>query len=242
MGHHEHVVAGRGHAVPAVRQVEQAPPRPRRRRVETSSRRKSAVGRVTEKTRFVVVAERERHVTVAVPVEQRPDRVVVVRDEAVQRHRGAHDHSSHGSCLSLVSGSGVPTCLASATHRLNTYSASRVGPDHLPCCREPILPGDCGDGRRRPNPRTTTSASFLLWRAWASRCSSSRPGRAYGVVALLGDDAADASYPTPGTRGSSHVARRRGGARPPVRAPRRGGVPGGRGVRAAAPMSELDDE
>jgi hypothetical protein len=83
MGDDEDVLAGGRLAVPAVGQVEQPPSDDHHRRVAVVALHE--VGRSLSGPALVVGAlEGPGDVTVAVPVEQRPDVVVVVGDEPVQ--------------------------------------------------------------------------------------------------------------------------------------------------------------
>jgi hypothetical protein len=83
--------------IPAVRQVEDVAPDDRHADL-VPVRPGVVVGGLRHLQRAARV---ERHVTVEQPVEQGSGLVALVRDEAVDRHRGVHDHFAHAALLCI---------------------------------------------------------------------------------------------------------------------------------------------
>jgi hypothetical protein len=101
IGDDEDVLACGRLAVPAIGQVEQPPSDDVRRHVAVVARHE--VGRSLGAAGLAVAARKAPgHVAVAVPVEQRPDLVVVVGDEPVQGDHRTDDRPAHNLVLSLV--------------------------------------------------------------------------------------------------------------------------------------------
>jgi hypothetical protein len=101
MGDDEDLLAGGRLAVPAVGQVEQPPSDDHRRQVAVLALHEVGRG-LGGPAPLVGALEGASDVAVAVPVEQRPDVVVVVGDEPVQGDHAAHDCLGHDLVLSFA--------------------------------------------------------------------------------------------------------------------------------------------
>ena len=96
--HDDHVVdPARRLPVPAVRHVEDVAADDRHPDL-VPVRPDVVVGRLRHLQHAALV---QRHVTAGQPVEQGSGLIVLVRDEAVHRHRAVHDHVAHGALLCL---------------------------------------------------------------------------------------------------------------------------------------------
>ncbi len=89
--HHDHVIARRGHALPAVGDVEQAAPD--HHRPYAGPHRLDVAGRGLRDLDLATVED--FYVAVGIPVEQRADLILRVGDETVHRHDVVHDHGAH---------------------------------------------------------------------------------------------------------------------------------------------------
>jgi hypothetical protein len=125
MGDPEDVLASRGLAAPAVRQVEQPASDDHRRHVAVVAPHEISRG-VRAKGLAVAAREAPGDVAIAVPIEQRPNAVVVVGDEPVQRnHRAPMIVLPKSACPAPGK---MPT--SSATGAKPSSPAPHVGQDH----------------------------------------------------------------------------------------------------------------